>query len=147
MHDRIKYKNIAYFTSLLCFLLALLDMENSSYGSYFNLIQDLLIIVIFVFATLWIPKLILFIGTIFYLIGFNIELISNNFLPKITMFDTVNFGWLPFVCTAIGIILILIGLFNTRKIRFLTKEIDINPVNFIGYSLLATVLFQSVIRL
>ena len=124
-----------------------IESKNETFNHLKVIIDDTLLIVMFLFTLLWLQKLIFLFGLIFSVIAFNIELAANRLLPSIKFFDPFTFANYSSALYVLGLICFLVGLSDKIKIGRLTKEIDLRPVSVIGVSLILTAFTQIIIRL
>jgi len=146
--DSIVYGNFVYVCSLLYILALFVSFENEFTQAIFDFFVDLLMIIIFTFTYLWIRKRILLFSLLFYMIYWNIAILSNPIIQStVDISDVLYIDEIDLVFSLISLLCLFLGLTNKFKHRYFTREIGFNIKQSVGLILGISIVFQVVIRI
>ena len=147
MNKVIIYRNIAYFCALLLIIGLFIDIKDPDTDAIFELVYDILALITFTFAFLWIKRTVLLIGLIFYTIDFNIDLIFNPLLPAYNqVILTSTLKWIGIGFNLLGYICLLLGFWNKFDNKFLISEPRFRIKSTLIFIVVATLITQIALR-
>ncbi len=141
------YRSVTYICSLLLIFGLFIQFDNEINEAIFDLLDDLIALITFTFAYLWLKRRILLIGLAFYAISWNVDLLLN----PLTMLQNqylleFNLSRIGLAFNALGLICLIVGFIEKFQHDYLTKRIEIDIKVVVGLLLGLTGIVQLLVR-
>ena len=123
MNREVAFKNIAIFCGLLLIIGLFVTFNEPNKEHLFQLIYHSIGMTTCTFVYLCYKREIIFIGLIFYLVSFNIKLLTNPILPIIDInFLPSHLSLIGLGIQAISVVCIIIGFSSIFEIKFFPEK-------------------------
>ena len=123
-----------------------ITITDQTIKAIFDLFYEFVALTTFTSTFLWLKRKLIFIGLIFYLLSFNIELFFNPLIRPDSDFLTITLKWVGTIFNGIGVVFLLLGLWD--KINKKTGSIlDLKLSMILIIIVLISGLTQTLIRL
>ena len=112
MNRDITYRSVAYISGLILIIGLFVTISDQTKKGIFDLFYEFVALTTFTSAFLWLKRKLIFIGLIFYLLGFNIDLLFNPLIRPDLVFLTMTLKWIGTIFNGIGVVFLLLGLWD-----------------------------------
>jgi hypothetical protein len=141
------YRNITLFCVLPLIIGLFVNVKDPVKDAKIDLLYDVIALLTYTFAFLWIKRRILLIGLVLFLIDFNIRLIFNPIiLIHNTAILTMTLKWIGMGFNFLGFICVLIGFWNRLDNNYLISEPKFGLRPTFTLIIFFTLIFQLTIR-
>ncbi len=140
------YRTIAYISGLILIVGLFITISDQTNKAMFDLFYEFVVLTTFTSTFLWLKRKLLFIGLIFYLFSFNIDLLFNPLIRTGLDFLSETLYWIGTVFNGIGFVFLLLGFWDKINNKPWNRlDLRLNTILIIIF--LFSGLTQTVIRL
>ena len=146
MYKETTYRNIAYFSGLLLIIGLFVTVAYPVKPGIIDLIYGFTALTTITSSFLWLKRKLIFIGLLFYIISFNIDLLLNPVSSPGLGFQLKFLYWPGAISSGIGVALLILGLWNKINDKpWSTLEVKLHVVLLI--LVLTSGLIQTIFRI
>jgi hypothetical protein len=148
MNKNLVFRNIVFLLTIFIIIGLFIEVKDPFGKGIFDLIFEIVVLLTYTFAFLWIKRRILFIGFILSIFSFNFSILLNPLIQienhSILIIQSYLIGM---IINGLALLCLLLGIWKKLNISFLIKEIKFGILTIFTLIVIVTGLFQLIARI